>query len=83
MLPATLSRHPDIKQGPSPRAHPSSSQACRDLDIRRAECGRGGVLAEGTGEAAEDAATTGSGMLSFEPADSSAAQPGLAGKFLL
>ena len=41
------------------------------------------MLAEGAGEAAEGAATTGGGRLAFEPADGSHAQPGLVGEFFL
>jgi len=41
------------------------------------------VLAESAGEAAESAATAGSGCLAFEPGDSSHAQPGLIGQSFL
>jgi hypothetical protein len=41
------------------------------------------VLAEGPGESAEGTATTRSGRLTFEPGDSSHAQPSLVGEFFL
>ena len=51
--------------------------------FRCAECAGGGVLAEGTGEAAEGTAPAGSGRLAFEPADRGHAQPSLVGEFFL
>ena len=41
------------------------------------------MLAEGPGEAAESAATAGSGRLAFQPGDSRQAHPGLVGQFFL